>query len=143
MNQKLIDFYMDTAIRMAQLSTAERLKVGAVIVKNDIMFPGYNGTPPGWNNKCEDELPYKDENGRYQLVTKPEVIHAELNAINKIIKSSESSQGSILFCTHLPCLDCSKVLYSAGVIEVYYREVYRCDRGKEFLEKCGIKIERI
>ena len=130
MKQKFVDAYMDTAKRFAQLSTAKRLKVGAIVVKDDrIISLGYNGTPSGWDNVCEHE-------GK----TKPEVLHAEANALTKLAKSTESGEGATLFVTHSPCIDCAKLIAQSGICEVYYDQVYRCDDGLEFLQKCGISV---
>ena len=131
MKQKLIDAYMETAEVFAKLSSAKRLKVGAIIVKNQrIISIGYNGTPEGWCNVCEDE------NNK----TKPEVIHSEMNCINKLAKSNESGEDSVMFVTHSPCMDCAKSIYGAGIREVYYKNSYRDDSGIDFLKKCGVSV---
>lgn len=133
MKKKLIDAYMDTAKRFAQCSTAKRLQVGAVIVKDDrIISIGYNGTPAGWDNCCE-----------FEGKTKPEVLHAEANALTKLARSTESGEGASLFITHSPCMDCAKLIAQSGISEVYYDQVYRCDDGLEFLRKCGIPIIKL
>lgn len=133
MKPKLVHAYMDVAKRFAQCSTAERLQVGAVVVKDDrIISIGYNGTPRGWDNLCE-------ENGK----TKPEVLHAEANAITKLAKSTESGDGSVLFCTHSPCIDCAKLIVQSGITEVYYDEHYRSEEGLKFLVKSGIRIHNV
>jgi dCMP deaminase len=130
MKPKWIDAFMDTAERFAQLSSAVRLKVGAVVVKdNRVISIGYNGTPAGWDNCCE-------ENGK----TKDEVIHAEANAILKLARDGESGNGASLFCTHAPCIDCAKLIYGAGISSVYYRNAYRNDDGINFLSKCAVQI---
>jgi dCMP deaminase len=144
MKQKWIDAYMDTAERFAQLSSAVRLKVGAVVVKDHrIISIGYNGMPAGWDNTCEEvvtpSLPYLQGDGPI-LKTKDEVIHAEANAILKLAKSHDGGDGASLFCTHAPCIQCSKLIYGAGITNLYYRQQYRDDSGLKFLEKCGIKI---
>jgi dCMP deaminase len=151
MNKKLIDAYMDTAKRFAQCSTAKRLQVGAVIVKdNRIISIGYNGTPSGWDNECEEltlNVVGVAKDGRDiiepYLKTKPEVLHAEANAITKLARSTESGEGSSLFITHSPCMDCAKLIAQSGISEVYYEQVYRCDDGLEFLRKCGIPIIKL
>jgi len=131
MKEKLINAYMESAEVFAKLSTAKRLKVGAIIVKDQrIISIGYNGTPEGWCNVCEDE----------NNVTKPEVIHSEMNCINKLAKSNESGEGSVMFVTHSPCMDCAKSIYGAGIKEVYYKNSYRDDSGIEFLKKCGVNV---
>ena len=141
MKQKFIDAYMDVAHRFAQLSTAERLKVGAIIVKDDrIISIGYNGMPSGWTNLCEDTI--ADGHSVYTK-TKPEVIHAEANAIAKLAKSPESGVGSVLFLTHSPCMQCAKQIYTAGIEEVFYKEDYRCDDGINFLKKCNIQVKKV
>ena len=110
MKQKFIDAYMDVAKRFAQLSSAKRLQVGAIVVKDDrIISIGYNGMPSGWDNGCENIL----EDGTTK--TKPEVIHAEANCIAKLAKSSESGDGSTMFLTHAPCIDCAKQIYTTGI----------------------------
>ena len=131
---------MDVAKRFADLSTAKRLHVGAIIVKDDrIISIGYNGMPAGWTNECEIEL--HQPVGRVNLVTKPEVIHAEANAIAKLAKSTESGKDADMFLTHSPCIDCAKQIYTAGIRKVYYEHNYRSDAGLEFLKNCGIEIE--
>jgi dCMP deaminase len=132
MKEKFKQAYMDVAERFAQLSHAQRAKVGAIIVKDDrIISIGYNGMPSGWENVCE-------EDGK----TKPQVLHAETNAIAKLAQSSESGKDAILFCTHLPCIECAKLIYQSGIKEVYYREEYDAAKGsgKDFLKLSGITI---
>ena len=142
MKQKWIDAFMDTAERFAQLSSAVRLKVGAVVVKdNRIISIGYNGMPAGWDNVCENEI--IDANWMVTTKTKPEVIHAEANAILKLARDGESGSQASLFCTHAPCIDCAKLIYGAGINKIYYRDSYRDTIGLEFLEKCDIEIERV
>jgi len=143
MKQKLLDAYMKTAETFAECSTAIRLHVGAIVVKDDrIISIGYNGMPSGWDNDCEDYHGL-DLNGNPTLVTKPEVLHAETNAIAKLAKSNESGLGAIMFVTHAPCLDCAKLVYQSGINTVYYRNSYRNEDGIHFLEKAGVKIEKI
>lgn len=135
MKQKFVEAYMDVAERFAQLSTATRAKVGAIIVKdNRIISIGYNGMPSGWTNECEHE-------GK----TKPEVLHAETNAIAKVARSPESAEGATLFCTHLPCMDCAKLIYQSGIREVFYRVEYQAAKGtgKQFLIGSGVKITNV
>lgn len=142
MKQKWIDAFMDTAERFAQLSSAKRLKVGAVVVKdNRIISIGYNGMPAGWDNTCEDVIEVHEDGG-VVTKTKDEVIHAEANAISKLAKSGDSGAGADLFCTHAPCIQCAKIIYGAGVKKVYYRNSYKDDVGLKFLERCGISIEK-
>lgn len=134
MKKKWIDAFMDTAERFAQLSSAKRLKVGAVVVKdNRIISIGYNGMPSGWDNVCETE----------EYVTKDEVIHAEANAIAKLARDGESGKDSSMFLTHAPCIHCAKMIYGAGISKVYYRNIYRDNNGVDFLEKCSISVELV
>lgn len=159
---KYQDVYIKLAHDVAQLSYAKKMKVGAVIVKgNRILSFGYNGTPPGWDNNCEDKVFWKEGErtedypfeefsdydgvliGRYKLTTKPHVIHAEENAILHLTKSHESSEGTSLFLTHSPCVECFKTILGAGIEEVYYRTKYRCDSGIELLKEGGVKVYNI
>ena len=135
MKQKYIKAYMDVAKRFADLSSAKRLHVGAIVVKDDrIISIGYNGMPSGWSNICEDVL----EDG--SLKTKPEVIHAEANAIAKLAKSTESGKDAVMFLTHAPCIDCAKQIFTAGITKVYYENDYpRGSDGIQFLMECGIE----
>lgn len=134
MKRKFIDAYMDVAERFAKLSSAKRLQVGAIIVKDDrIISIGYNGMPSGWTNECEDE----------NFKTKDEVIHAEANAIAKLAKSSESGKDSVMFLTHAPCIHCAKQIYTAGINKVFYRRTYRDNSGLNFLGNCGVEIEKL
>jgi len=146
MKQKFIDLYMDWADRTAKLSHAKRLQVGAVIVKDDsVISYGYNGMPAGWDNDCEEKV-YKidgwlvDDDGCYELKTKPEVLHAESNAVAKLAKSYNSGMGASIFVTHAPCLDCAKLIYQSGISSVLYRNAYRDTAGVEFLEKSGVSV---
>ena len=142
MKQKWVNAFMDTAERFAELSSAKRLKVGAVVVKdNRIISIGYNGMPAGWTNVCEEKV--WDKTGDYELKTKDEVIHAEANAILKLARDGESGNGSDLFCTHAPCINCAKLIYGAGIKKVYYRESYRDTLGVDFLTECNITVVQI
>lgn len=149
MKQKFVDAYMKTAEVFAGLSSARRLHVGAIIVKDDrIISIGYNGMPSGWDNNCEDETVetysgYEGAIHRTVLKTKPEVLHAETNAIAKLAKSTESGDGASLFVTHAPCLDCAKLVFQSGINSVYYRNTYRDSSGIEFLERAGVKIAKV
>ena len=142
MKQKWIDAFMDTAERFAQLSSAKRLQVGAVVVKdNRIISIGYNGMPSGWTNICEEQVLLSDDTVTNK--TKDEVIHAEANAIAKLASSNESGKDSEMFITHAPCIHCAKMIYGAGVKKVYYRDSYRDTLGVSFLDRCGIGIEKV
>ena len=169
MKPKLAQAYMATARIFAELSHAKRLHVGAIVVKDDrIISIGYNGMPAGWDNDCEDkrydsgaggwispvefdeQYPYEELHGefqdqkvRYGLKTKPEVLHAERNALDKLAKGNEGGLGATMFITHAPCLECSKSIYGAGITQVYYNEDYRSTDGIEFLKKCNVNIEKL
>ena len=148
MKTKFLTFYMDIARRTAELSTARRLKVGAILVKdNSIQSFGYNGTPAGWDNNCEDEIGnVLDNDGNIvetRLKTKPEVIHAERNALDKLTKNNGGAIGASMFITHAPCLECAKSIYNSGISKIYYHEDYRSVDGIEFLNKCGVSTEKV
>jgi dCMP deaminase len=169
MKQKYIDLYNDFAERTAKLSHARRLQVGAVIVKDDTVISyGYNGMPSGWDNNCEDKEFMSGDEGawlspeeiesqwpfeewvsahgrkmRFRLKTKPEVLHAESNAIAKLAKSNNSGNGADIFVTHAPCLDCAKLVFQAGIKRVYFGLAYRDDSGILFLEKSGVEVIKI
>lgn len=167
MKKKFIDYFMSIADLTSKLSYAKRLQVGAVIVKgNQIIGTGYNGMPTGWENNCEDKVWDKGAGGwlspeefdelypheeyhpeaerpvRYGLKTKPEVLHAESNAIAKVARSTESSEGATLFCTHAPCIECAKLIYQSGISTVYYREQYRDDSGLKFLSQGNVNVHQ-
>ena len=143
MKQKFIDAYMDVAERFAKLSYAKRLNVGAIVVKDDrIISIGYNGMPSGWDNDCE-EVVGQDEVGSLVLKSKPEVLHAESNAIAKLAKSNESGNNATLFVTHSPCLDCAKLIYQSGITTVYFKDNYRSNDGIEFLRKSNVEVTKI
>ena len=171
MKEKYIDLYMKFAEDAAELSYARRLKVGAVVVKGHQMWYGYNGTPYGADNNCENEtvetIELSDVNfssiesqraygqklltegwilkdaehdiyERITLVTKPNVIHAELNAVIK----SGRQEGATLFCTHLPCEHCAGLIVQAGIKRVYFKHFYRSTNGLEALTNSGIVVTR-
>ncbi len=118
----------------ARNSYCRRRQVGALIVKDRmIISDGYNGTPSGFENVCEDE------NG----VTKPYVLHAEANAITKVAKSGNSSEGATLYVTASPCVECSKLIIQAGIRRVVYKDSYRLTDGIELLERAGIEVEQV
>jgi dCMP deaminase len=146
MKQKFIDLYMDWARRVAQLSYARRLNVGAVVVKDDTVISyGYNGMPAGWDNNCEHETVdnYSGRTPIVELKTKPEVLHAESNAIAKLAKSTNSGKDADIFITHSPCIECSKLIYQSGICRVFYGENYRDDAGIKFLEKSGVEVLKV
>ena len=144
MKRKLIKAYMDVAHRFAELSTARRLHVGAIVVKDDrIISIGYNGMPAGWDNNCEYEHYTLGNPDEFELKTRPEVLHAESNAIAKLAKSNESGDTASIFITHSPCLECAKLIYQSGIQEVYYGKPYRSNDGIDFLKRCQIKIEQV
>jgi dCMP deaminase len=143
MKEKFKKAYMQTALTFAELSHARRLKVGCIIVKDDrIISIGYNGMPAGWDNNCENEMKWPNGEIRF-LQTKDEVLHAESNAIAKLARSVESGEGASLFVTHSPCLDCAKLIYQAGITNVYYLNEYRDDTGIKFLLESNIQIEKM
>lgn len=129
LKHKYIPFYMDLADKVADQSYCVNAKVGCVILtSNNVMAIGYNGTPSGRPNKCECE------DGK----TKDETLHAEQNALAKLIKSNESTKDSTMFITLAPCIDCAKAIYMAGVKVVYYGQKYRCNKGLDFLSSVGV-----
>ncbi len=140
MKQKFIDAHMKVAEVYAELSSAKRLQVGCVIVKdNTIIGIGYNGMPSGWDNNCE-MVKHTDFTGTVVTMSKPEILHSETNAIAKVAKSTNSTDGATMFITHAPCLDCSKLIYQSGINSVYYRNSYRNDQGIDFLKKCEVEV---
>ena len=157
MKEKLKRAYMKTAETFAELSHARRLHVGAIVVKDDrIISIGYNGMPASWDNNCEDRVyanewsidnnhwDYQEEDGTcYNLKTRPEVLHAETNAIAKLARSNESGMDADIFITHAPCLDCAKLIYQSGIKRVWYGTQYRDSTGTEFLRKSGIEVEQL
>lgn len=163
MKEKYIALYMDFAERVAKLSHATRLKVGAVIVNDDTCVYGYNGMPAGWDNCCEhrdymsidaggwidppeieERWPFVDDNGRrYALKTNPEVLHAESNAIGKLARSVVNGKGADIFITHSPCIECAKLIHQSGIKRVFYKEQYRSDAGIKFLLRSDIKVEQV
>jgi dCMP deaminase len=144
MKQKFVDYYMKVAELTSTLSYAKRLQVGSVIVKgNKILATGYNGMPSGWDNECETtETVELDEKFVKRLVTKPEVLHSETNAIAKVAASTESSEGATMFCTHAPCINCAKLIYQSGINSLYYRNTYRDTSGIQFLESSGVVVTK-
>ena len=170
MNKRMTDFFMSVAHDAANMSRAQRLQVGAVIVQDDedIIGYGWNGTPRGWDNNCEDKKymnrdaggwlnpdelelmwplteietsgDFAGESVRYKLVTKPEVLHAESNALAKVMRSTRSAKGATMFVTHAPCLECSKIMSQAGITKVVYEQDYRDSSGVEYLQKCGVEV---
>ena len=168
MKPKIIKAHMKTAENYAQLSTARRLHVGSIIVKDDrIISIGYNGMPSGWDNTCEDKVydpgaggwldpdefaakyPFEEWHEqsqrmvRYGLKTKPEVLHAEANAIAKVARSPESAENAVLFVTHSPCIECAKLIYQSGIKQVFYRDNYRSDAGVDFLKQAGVTVNKV
>lgn len=159
MKQKYVEALLDMAERFGQTSTAERLKVGALIVKNDsIIAMGCNGMPPKWKTEvCEDkeyfehdcserprsEFPLVDETGRYRLVTRKECRHAEVAALEKLWSSSETSVGADMFVSHSPCASCCIKIKTAGIKTVYYRTKFRSLDGLEYLKKNGVEVVQV
>lgn len=128
---------MRIAETVAETSSAKKLKVGAVCVKDHrILSIGYNGTPPDYDNNCEHET----ENG---LITRPEVIHAEQNAIFKMARDGQPALGATMFITHAPCMECAKAIKTCGINTVYYRNAYRSTEGLMFLHDLGVDIYKV
>jgi dCMP deaminase len=146
MKPKFQKLYNNIAHEVAKMSHARRLQVGAVIVKDDrVISMGYNGMPAGWENNCESEgIDFdpitKTRTGNGVLTTKPEVLHAESNAIAKLAKSNDSGLGADLFITHAPCMECSKLIFQSGIRRVYYSSDYRDDSGIKFLKQSGVEV---
>ena len=123
--------YLEMARIWAKNSYCQRRQVGALVVKNNmIISDGYNGTPSGFENVCEDD------NG----ITKPYVLHAEANAITKLARSSNNSEGATIYITASPCIECAKLIIQAGIKRVVYGEKYRLTDGIELLERTGIEV---
>ena len=147
MKDKFVQAHMKVAKIYAALSYAKRKKVGAIIVKDDrILSIGYNGMPSGWDNCCEETvLWHKGKQLQIpMLVTKPEVLHAETNAIAKLAASTESGKGATLFiypCS--PCMECAKLIYQSGINKVYFTEKYQKEDGLDFLKKVGVKVYHV
>lgn len=133
MKDKYKRIHMDVAEQYARLSYAKKRQVGCAIVIDGIVIPGYNGTPPGWDNRCED-----DDGHTFDYV-----IHAEQNALDKITRSGLSSVGADVFVTTAPCIICATRLHGAQVAAVYYRDEYKNNDGIDFLRKAGVPVERI
>lgn len=132
--QKFDQSYLDMAAIWAKNSYCKRRQVGALIVKDRmIISDGYNGTPSGFENICEDE----------SGATKPYVLHAEANAISKVAKSGNSSDGATLFVTASPCMECAKLIIQAGIRRVVYRDEYRLTDGIDLLRRAGIEVEKV
>lgn len=133
--QALLDErYLRMTSIWAENSYCERRKVGALIVKDKmIISDGYNGTPAGFENVCEDE------NG----VTKPYVLHAEANAITKVARSNNSSEGATMYVTASPCIECAKLIIQSGIRRVVYRDLYRITSGIDLLKRAGVECEQI
>lgn len=139
----LDEAYMQMAEVWSQRSHAVRKKVGAIVVKgNRIIADGYNGTPKGFDNVCEIEVVGINE-FIPELVTKPEVLHAESNALLKLANSTESSGGSTLYVTLSPCFECSKLIIQAGINRIVYREEYRITDGIDFLRSAGLEVVKL
>jgi len=161
LKNKFIKAHMKAAEVYSKLSSAQRLQVGCVIVKdNTIIGIGYNGMPSGWDNNCEifklapDHLTCPDPAGEgytwnnlkevwEKLVTRPEVLHAETNAIAKVARSTNSTEGADMFITHAPCLECAKLIHQSGIKNVWFGDFYRDKSGINFLQKCGIGVNHV
>lgn len=134
MMNKFDERYLEMAQVWAKNSYCKRRQVGALIVKDRmIISDGYNGTPSGFENQCEDE----------GGVTKPYVLHAEANAITKVAKSGNSSEGATLYVTASPCMECAKLIIQSGIKRVVYKDLYRITDGIDLLKCAGIRCEQI
>ena len=140
----MIQLYVDLCSRIAVMSSARRLQVGALIVKDgNIQSFGWNGMPAGWDNNCEDTI-WNVHNKDYVLKTKPEVLHAERNALDKLTKrGGAGGENATMFITHAPCLECAKSIYGAGIKTVYYKEDYRSQDGIVFLQRSGVEVIQV
>jgi len=133
--------YLQMAQTWSSLSKAIRKKVGCLIVKDGaIISDGYNGTPRGFENRCEIRI---DDHDPQALLTKPEVLHAESNAITKLAKSTQSSCGATMYITISPCVECAKLIIQSDIKRVVYGELYRDDEGIKLLQKANIKVDFI
>lgn len=153
--------YMQMAYQIAKLSYAKRKRVGCIIVKdNQVISTGYNGTPHGFNNECEEIQTREIENKNHKKVleekgydcedsccskevTKREVLHAESNALAKVSKSTLSSDGADMYITMSPCFDCAKLIIQSGIKKVFYSESYRDTSGIDILEEAGIEVKEV
>lgn len=133
------------ATSWSRLSKARRKQVGCLIVRDGtIISDGYNGTPRGFSNNCEVEeaAPSMLASRGYTLATKPEVLHAESNAITKLAKSTQSSAGATMYTTASPCLDCAKLIIQSNIIRLVYNELYKNEEGINLLKKAGVIVEQ-
>lgn len=140
--KKYDDYFMDLALRTALMSHCERLKVGAVAVRfNRPILTGWNGTSPGEDNCCEEVIHGRDENMEvvFKTVTKASVNHAERNLIEFAASEGISLKGSTLYITHAPCIECAKSIRNSGIIELVYKDVYRCDAGLMHLKNMRVR----
>ena len=143
-NQLQLDkTYLDMARKWSSMSKAKRKKVGCLIVKGtQIISDGYNGTPSGFDNECEQFHPLEDYSSN-EMITKREVLHSESNALMKLARSHNSSEGATMYSTCSPCFDCAKLIVQSAITRVVYAEQYRDIYGIHLLEKANIKIEQI
>lgn len=136
---KLDETYLNICQVWSELSRARRKKVGCIIVKDgSIISDGYNGTPCGFDNNCEIQLDEFDSNS---LLTKPEVLHAESNAITKLAKSTQSSIGSTMYITIAPCVECAKLIIQSGISRVVYKNSYKNEDGVQLLKQAKIEVK--
>jgi len=136
--EKFDNLFINVALLVGEMSQAQRRKVGAILVKaGRIISIGYNGTPPKFDNACE----YIDQVD--EMYTKPEVLHAEMNCIGKVARSTESAEGSTLYVTCAPCFECAKLLLTAGISRVVYKDDYRRSDGISLLKLGNVQVEQI
>lgn len=142
MKSSRLQAHLKAAKAYAELSHAKRLQVGAVLIRDDrIISVGYNGMPSGMDNNCEYIV--QSPSGNEVVHTKPEVVHAEMNAIAFAAKAGVSTEGCTMVVTHSPCFECSKLLMQSGVKHIYYETEYRLTDSLEFLKKGGIEVKKI
>jgi len=144
-NQQSLDLvYMQTALLHAELSKAQRAKVGSCLVTTQgVCLTGYNGTPIGMDNICEDVVGWNINTHQDVLVTKPEVLHSELNCLMKAAREGISVVGGTIYITLSPCVQCSAMLIQAGIKRVVYLQQYRCTKGLDLLAKAGIVVDKL
>lgn len=163
MTSRELNFFMNIAKLSAGMSYSNKLKVGAIIVKNNhIISYSWNGTPQGWENTTENKVymdidaggilspqeiveywPLVDDIGRYKYVTKPEVLHAEEHAILKLAKNGKAGKNSTIFTTHFPCIKCAKMVHNCGINKIYYIHDYVDQESIKYLAKTNIKVSKL
>lgn len=134
--------YMDIATSIGNMSYAKKLKVGTLAVKDgNVLSMGFNGTPSGWDNNCEDTI-YTDHESGYRLKTKPEVIHSEANMVCKAARDGVSLMGATAYVTIAPCVNCALLMLQSGISRLVFKDYYKTDLGIEILKKSNIKVDK-